>query len=66
MFRAFRRLKVGGSCTGFLDDLLQYFRILQHRAGTQVIVIERLPFMIFQEKRLLQAFQQGFFINIRT
>ena len=64
MLYAFRRLHVRRVSAGFGHHLAKQIRIFQHRAGTQVIVIERLPIMIGHEDRRLEALQQGLLADI--
>lgn len=56
--RALRCFEVGGNRARFAHHLLQKLRIFKRGAGVQVVVVKRLPFVIFQEKRLLQALQK--------
>ena len=41
-----RGLRIGGMGAGLLDDFAQYLRVLQHRAGAQMVVVERLAVVI--------------------
>ena len=58
-------LEISGLRAALLHEAPQNLRILQHRARPQMIAVERLPLMIFLEKRALKHFQYGFILNIR-
>ena len=64
MFHCLRRLKVCGVSLCTCHHLPQLFRILQHRAGTQHILIERLTVVVCHHHGRLQRFQQCFLANI--
>ena len=51
--------------SGRLDHLTQQFRILQHRAGSQLIAVERLSLVVSHEQRTLEALQNRLLMNIR-
>ena len=50
---AFRTLVVGVDSARILDHLPEKFRILQHGAGPQHIVVKRLSVMVRHEQRAL-------------
>ncbi len=49
-----RRLDVGLVRAGLLHHLLQKLRVLQHRAGAQMVAVERLALVIGHKQRALQ------------
>ena len=46
-------------CAGFFYHLTEHFRILQHGAGTQMVVVKGLTIVICHENGGFQRFQQG-------
>ena len=46
-------------CSRFFYQFLQDLRILQHRAGTEHILIKRLIVMVGHEQRLFQDLKDG-------
>lgn len=45
-------------CAGFFYHLTEHFRILQHGAGTQMVVVKGLTIVICHENGGFQRFQQ--------
>ena len=64
MLDGLRRSHVSGRRTGLLDDAAQLVRVLQHRARTEVIVVERLSCLISLEQRLLQALDEALLLDV--
>ena len=62
--RGFGLLHIGAVGTAALDHLAQQFGVFQHRAGTQMVVVEGLALVIFLEQRLLQALQQALVMDV--
>ena len=52
--------------TAARDHLGQIFGIFQHRAGAQVVVVERLALAVLLKKRLLETFEEALFADVRT
>ena len=61
---ALRGLWVGGMGASTHHHLPQLFRVFQHRAGAQHVVVEGLSVVIGHEHRPPQAVQQGFFPDV--
>ena len=61
---ALRRLKVCLVSPGCLNDLAKKLRVLQHRAGTKVIAVERLTLVISHEQRALEHLQNGVVMDV--
>lgn len=55
---------VTGVCPGFVDHFPQFFRILQHGAGPQMVFIERLTIVVCHEQGRAQCFQQSLFPDV--
>ena len=51
-------------CTCFLDELTKSLGILKHRAGTQMVVVERLVVMICLEDRAPENIEQAHIMNV--
>ena len=51
MIDAFRALEVGAVSTGLVDHLAQQLGVFQHRAGTQMVLVERLAVVVGHEQR---------------
>ena len=64
MICALRILVIGVNCAGLCYQLPELFRIFQHRAGTQMVVVERLVVMVSLEDRASQSIQQTAVVNI--
>ena len=50
--------------TGFLDHPAQAFRVFQHRAGAQHVVVARLIVKVGHEQRALERFKQRVLMDI--
>ena len=55
---------IAGMGAGLVDDLPQLLGILQHGAGTQVVVVEGLPVVVGHEQGGAQGLQQGLFPDV--
>ena len=51
---------------GARDHLGQQLRVFEHRAGAQVVVVERLALAVLLKKRLLETFEEALFADVRT
>ena len=60
----FRLLHIGAMGAAAFDHLAQQLGVFQHRAGTQMVVVERLALVIFLEQGLLQALQQALVVDV--
>ena len=63
MLYALRRLQVCAVRAGLVNHLLQKLRVLKHRAGTKVVLVERLSLMVSHEQRALQDLEDGTVMN---
>ncbi len=52
-------------CAGCLYDLTQELGILEHRAGTQVVAVEGLAFVVCLEERTLQHLENAVVMDVR-
>ena len=66
MLGAFRSFEVGGVRAALGHHLRQQLGIFQHRAGAQMVAVEGLTLAVELEQRLLQAFQEALFPDIRA
>ena len=57
-FRALRRNEISGFCTRLLDHPAQAVRVLQHRTGAQMVIIERLTAPVGLEQGAAQRLNQ--------
>ena len=64
MLHALRRLQVGAVGTGLVHHLLKQLGVLQHRAGTQVILVERLAVVVSHEQRAVQDLQNALVVDV--
>lgn len=61
---AFRGLQVGVVGTGLVHHLFQQLRVFQHRAGTQMVLVEGLAVVVSHEQRAVQNFQNRLVVDI--
>ena len=66
VLHALGRFQVGRMRAAARDHLGQIFGIFQHRAGAQVVVVERLALAVLLKKRLLETFEEALFADIRA
>ena len=66
MLCCLRRLRVGGVCAGLFDDFTQHVRIFEHRARTQMVLVERLTVVIRHENRALERLKQRAVADVRV
>ncbi len=60
----FGREDFGGLGAAFVHHVGQTSRVVEHRAGTQHVLIEGLVLVVFHEHRSLQAFQQALVTDV--
>lgn len=61
---AFRGLQVGAVGTGLVHHLLQQFGVFQHRAGTQMVLVEGLAVVVSHEQRAVQNLQNRLVMDV--
>ena len=64
MFNGFRRFHICLVSTCFMNHLLKEFRILKHRAWTQMVVVEWLTVMISHKQWALENLKNGVLMNV--
>lgn len=60
----FRGLQVGAVGTGLVHHLFQQLGVFQHRAGTQMVLVEGLTVVVSHEQRAVQNFQNRLVVDI--
>ena len=64
MVYALGRLQVGAVSTGVMHHLAQKLGVFQHRAGTQMVLVEGLTVVVSHEQRAVQNFQNRLVVDI--
>lgn len=60
----FRGLQVGAVSTGLVHHLFQQLGVFQHRARTQMVLVEGLTVVVSHEQRAVQNFQNRLVVDI--
>ena len=60
----FRGLQIGAVGTGLVHHLFQQLGVFQHRAGTQMVLVEGLAVVVSHEQRAVQNFQNRLVVDI--
>lgn len=58
------RMFIKRKTAGLRNHFAQQFRVFQHGARAQVVLVERLAIVVRHEERRLQNFEQCFFANV--
>ena len=64
MVHRFRRLQIGGMCTGLTNHFTQLFWIFEHRTRTKVVVVKWLTVMVGHKKRRTEYIQKLGIANV--
>ena len=64
MLHAFRGLQVGAVSTGLVYHLFQQLGVLQHGAGTQMVLVEGLAVVVSHEQRAVQDLQDALVVDV--
>ena len=64
VFDRFPAFKIGRMCAGLFDHLAQHLRVLEHRAGAEMVLVERLTVMVGHEDRRTQAVDQRLLTDV--